>query len=108
MKREYCYLLLTCDASEQERIARVLLEERLVNCVKFMPLKAMYWWKGKIEKADEVLLLMESASDLFDRVEAKVAEIHSYETFVLQRVGIDAMNDAAAQWIDGELRTVDA
>lgn len=107
MKREYCYLLLTCDASEQEQIARALLEERLVNCVKFVPLEAMYWWEGKIERADEVLLLMESASDLFDQVEAKVAEIHSYETFVLQRVGIDVMNGAAVQWMSGELRARD-
>jgi uncharacterized protein involved in tolerance to divalent cations len=103
-KRDYCYLYLTCkDATEASKIAHALLEKRLVVCAKQIPVDAAFWWKAKITQGSEVLLIMESALDLFDTVEQMVSEIHSYETFVLEAVPIAAVSQKAQKWMEEKL-----
>ncbi|HTE57174.1 MAG TPA: divalent-cation tolerance protein CutA [Verrucomicrobiae bacterium] len=103
-KRDYCYLYLTCeDAAQASRIAKSLLGRRLVVCAKQVPVQAAYWWESKITHANEVLLVMESALDLFDRVEAAVAKLHSYDTFVLEAVPIAAVSTKAKAWMEENL-----
>lgn len=103
-KRDYCYLYLTCeDAAEASRIATTLLDQRLVACAKQVPVQAAYWWESKVTHAKEVLLTMESALDLFDRVEAEVAKLHSYDTFVLEAVPIAAVSTKAKAWMEENL-----
>ena len=64
----------------------------------------MYRWKGGIEEANEAALLMESAEDLFEAVEAEVANIHSYETFVLTQIPMTRICKAARAWMEEELK----
>lgn len=106
MKRKFCYLLLTCDKEQVKHISKTLLDKRLVACVKSVPVGSMYHWKGSIEQTDEVLLLMETAEDLYDHIEAEVSKVHSYETFILQMVSVQRINDKAAAWMDGELMPI--
>ncbi len=52
---------------EASRLARVLVEERLAACVNLLPAMAStYWWRGQIEQADEVLLVMKTRQDLLE------------------------------------------
>ena len=108
MSRKHCLLYLTCaDRAEAEKIGDALLEQRLVACVKFSSTEVQYWWQGKLERAEEVLLIMESAEDLFARVEAEVAKHHSYDTFVLTAVSIVRSSAQAASWLGQELTAGD-
>lgn len=102
--RKLCYCLLTCDAEQKETIAKTLLEERLIACAKFAPIDAMYWWDGAIERANETLIIMETAEDLFADIEAAVAKIHSYDTFVLTQIPMTTINSDARAWMEGNLR----
>ena len=78
---KFCELILTCaDQKEADKIANKLLKNHLVACIRQIPISSAYWWKGKIEKTDEILLLMESQEHLFDKIEKEVLKIHSYET----------------------------
>lgn len=103
MNRKFCYALLTCDESEKEHIAKTLLDKHLIVCAKFMPVNAMYWWQGEVENADEVAILMETSEDLFDKIEAEVAKIHSYDTFVLTAVPIVRISKDAEKWMNENL-----
>ncbi len=69
-----------------------------------MPIKAEYWWQGKIEQADEVLLVMESREDLFEQIEAEVAKLHSYDTFVLEMIPVIKVSAQAKKWMEKELK----
>ncbi len=100
---EFCQLWLTCaDGVEATKIAKALLDKRLIACAKQLPVSADYWWEGKVEHADEVLLVMESRRDLFDKVEAEVANLHSYETFVLQAIPMIRISKKAKAWLTRE------
>lgn len=116
-KSNYCQLWLTCaDKKEADKIARHLLAcpvergtgssgvKHLVVCAKQLPLTADYLWQGKIEHSDEVLLIMESHEDLFDQIEAEVAKLHSYDTFVLETVPTEKVSSKAEKWWKDEMK----
>ncbi len=99
-------LILTCGSQEEaQKIADRLLAQKLVACVKFEGVKSQFRWKGKIESSDEIKLSMTTIADNFDKIEAEVAKLHSYETFVLQQTPITKLNQAAADWILSEIAT---
>lgn len=105
-KQEYCQLWLTCTNSvESNTIATALLEKGLIACAKqISSVDSDFRWQGKIERNDEELLVMDSRLDLFDQVEAEVAKLHSYDTFVLQAVPVLKVSKKAQKWLDKELK----
>lgn len=104
-KREYCQLWLTCeDKKEASKIAKTLLNKHLIACAKQIPVSADFHWQNKMDHANEILLLMESRVDLFDKVEAEVAKLHSYDTFVLEAIPINKISKEAEKWLNKEAR----
>ena len=104
-RSSFCQLWLTCaDKKEADKIANTLLVKRLIVCAKQIPVSAEYWWQDKIERTNEVLLIMESGIDLFDKIEAEVAKLHSYETFVLEATPLSKISNKAAVWLKSELK----
>mgnify|MGYP001945128145 CR=1 FL=1 len=95
---------MTCaDMAEGQRVSKVLLEKKLVACVKFLPVGADFLWDGKVDHNDEVLLMMESREDLFDQIEAEIAKVHSYDTFGLQATPINKLSKDAETWLHESL-----
>lgn len=102
---KYVELILTCeDLAEAEKIAQALLGKHLVACVKHESVQSTFWWQGKIEEGEEVKVSMLSIAENFDRIEAEVKKLHSYETFVLQAFPITRINEDAAKWLDDNVR----
>ena len=65
---------------EAERIAHALVDAQLAACVNIVPgLHSIYRWQGKVESADEVLLLIKTTADNLDRVESALRAAHSYD-----------------------------
>jgi periplasmic divalent cation tolerance protein len=101
----YCQLLLTCrDVDEADKIAKVLLQQKLIVCVKQLAVSSEFLWHGDINHNDEVLLMMDSREDLFDQVESEVAKLHTYDTFVLQAIPVTRTSKRALQWMAEELK----
>ena len=97
-------LLLTCpNSQEAQKIAHVLLEQKLIACAKYIPVDCTYWWQGKIVDDQEILLVMESIEGNFDQIEVEVGKLHSYDTFVLQAVPITYVSKEAGQWLTDTL-----
>jgi len=70
----------TANKVEAEKISRTLLEERLIACANIVnPVASFFHWKGKIDCADEYLVIMKSRLDLFAALEERVKALHSYE-----------------------------
>ena len=106
--RQYTQLNLVCENTEEaSKIADALLEHRLIVCAKQVAEESKFWWKGNLETASEVMLIMDSAEDLFFAVEAEVGRLHTYETFVLQQLPLVGLNAAAQEWMDENLRPRD-
>lgn len=68
------------DAIEAEKIARALVEERLVACGNILPgITSIYIWKNELQFDQEVLLFLKTKASLVERAIARAKELHSYE-----------------------------
>ncbi|SRR5258706_11808735 len=68
------------DRGVAERIARELVGRRLAACVSLLPsVRSVYRWKGTVEEADEVLLVVKTTAARIPELERRLAEIHPYE-----------------------------
>ncbi len=74
-----------------EEIGRSLLAKRLVACIQIVgPVKSIYWWKDKVEEAEEWLGIMKTRKSLYARVEEEIRTLHTYE--LPEIVGFEASN----------------
>ena len=81
MKQSYMVVLVTTrNRGEAEKIARHLLEKKLIACANITgPISSVFRWAEKVERAEEHILLMKSRLDLFEKLSETVKALHSYE-----------------------------
>ena len=85
---------------EADRLASALVERRLAACVNVVgPVASTYRWQGKVERADEFLLLIKTTAAQFVAVAAAIKELHSYELPECVELAVTAGSDAYLQWI---------
>jgi len=98
-------LFLTCtNKTEADKISDVLLDKRLVVCIKKFPVSSDYLWKGQKNSANEVLLIMESEERLFEKIKKTVKTLHSYDMPVLLSIPITKAPTGIFNWFKKELK----
>ncbi|MCX7995818.1 MAG: divalent-cation tolerance protein CutA [candidate division WOR-3 bacterium] len=109
-RNDYIQIFTTVEKKEDaEKIARSVVEKRLGGCVQILgPIKSTYWWKGKIETAEEYLCIVKSKKDLYDKLEKAIKEIHPYETPEIIALPIIAGYEGYLRWLNGELKSGDS
>jgi periplasmic divalent cation tolerance protein len=64
---------------ECKRIARHLLEKRLIACANVVPaVHSLYRWQGKIADEKECLMILKGNRESFPALEKEVQKLHSY------------------------------
>lgn len=103
---EYIQVLTTTgEREEAERIARILLERRLAGCVQVLgPVSSLYWWRGRIEEAEEWLCVIKSREDLYEELEKTIRENHSYEIPEIIAMPVVSGSRSYLEWMSTELR----
>lgn len=92
------------NVDEARRLARVLLERRLVACANLFPVESAYWWQDRIESASETALLLKTRRENADAIAAAVRELSSYSVPCVTVWPIVAGNAAYLSWIRAETR----
>jgi periplasmic divalent cation tolerance protein len=75
-------IVLSTAGSQEEaaRISRELVERGLAACVNRVPgVSSIYRWKGAIEEAAEVLMIIKTTEDRLPGLQGLLQELHSYE-----------------------------
>jgi len=82
MNTQYIIILVTAkDKKEAEKIARGLLESKLIACANIVEgIQSLFWWRGKIDSSKEVLLILKTKKSFFKKISIKVKSLHSYQT----------------------------
>jgi periplasmic divalent cation tolerance protein len=101
----YVQVFTTTEKKEDaEKIARILLEARLAACIQVVgPISSLYWWKGKIEKAEEWLCIIKTREDLYGELEKTIRKNHPYEVPEIIAIPIISGNRGYLDWIGMEL-----
>ena len=63
----------------------------------------MYWWKGKITKSYEYVMIAKTNNKNFKKLESEVKRIHSYEVPCILRMNATA-NKEYEIWLNKEIR----
>lgn len=64
---------------EANKIAEACVKGNLVACANVVKgMSSIFWWDGKINRENEVLIVMKSQKKLFKRIMATVKKYHSY------------------------------
>jgi len=93
------------DEASAERLAGVLVEQRLAACITIFPgVRSVYRWQGVIERAGEVPLLIKTAADRFDALCTAIRAHHPYELPEIVAVDIATGLPEYLAWVHAETR----
>jgi len=93
-------LLCTCPPDAAEKIARGLLERKLVACVNAVSgVVSRYWWKGALQRDEETLLVMKTEAARVPEVIAALKDLHPYEVPELLSLPVDAGAGSYLAWV---------
>ena len=85
---------------EAERIGKAVLERRLAACVNVLPgMISHYWWQGKIERGEEVVMIIKTRASLAEAVRAAVKELHPYDTPAILVLPIEGGEAGYLDWM---------
>ncbi len=102
---KFLMVYVTCkDGEEAKKIALHMLEKRLVACANMFPVKSMYWWEGKIENEDEVVLLMKTQEGHREDIIKEVLGLHSYDVPCVEFFELTDGNPEYLEWIKKETK----
>jgi len=100
--RDYIVVLVTASSvQEADRIASVLLESKVAACVNITgQIRSLFWWEGKIDQAQEMLLVIKTKEVLLEEVIRLVRENHTYDVPEVIALPIVGGNPSYLEWIN--------
>ena len=76
---DFTFLYVTAkDNREARRISTHLLQLKLIACANYFPIESSYWWKRKIVKGKESVLILKTMKSKVARIRKEIEKLHSY------------------------------
>lgn len=100
---EFCVVYVTAPPSEARGLAHALLQRRLCACCNLLDATSIYRWDGKVEEAQEVLLIIKTTRAMLPALETAVVELHSYEVPEVVVLPVTAGHAPYLNWLKGEV-----
>lgn len=95
-------VLVTCgSAREAGKIARAVVSQRLAACANIVTpqILSIYRWKGRVESAREVLLIIKTTRSRLAALERTIRGLHSYDVPEIIALEIDSGSKKYLAWI---------
>ncbi len=80
--RSVAVVLVTApDLETARRLARSVVRARLAACANLVPkIESYYWWQGRLERGQEVLMLLKTARNKVPALQKSLLAQHPYDT----------------------------
>lgn len=94
------------DRAVARKIADALIDRKLAACVNILAeCTSVYRWKGAVETATEVPLLIKTRADIYDDVEAAIRGLHPYELPEIIAVSVERGSPDFLAWVNAQTIT---
>jgi periplasmic divalent cation tolerance protein len=98
-------LMTAPDRATAESLAESVVRERLAACASLVPgLTSVFWWEGRLQRAEEVLLLLKTQADRVPALIARAAELHPYDVPEVLALSVEAGFAPYLEWVRAESR----
>ncbi len=88
---------------EAVKLARHLLEKKLIACANIFPITSVYRWEGKIAEEGEFVLIGKTFEEKFEKVKTEVEKIHPYKIPCITKIPVEP-NKKYLDWLEGEIK----
>jgi periplasmic divalent cation tolerance protein len=104
--KSYSIVLVTApELKTARKLAKAALTRRLIACANLVPkLESHYWWKGKIETGNEVLMLLKTRSSKLAVLEKLILAEHPYDTAEFIVLPVSQGSKRYLDWITNSVR----
>jgi periplasmic divalent cation tolerance protein len=101
---EISVVLITAGTEEEAvKIGQTLVEQQLAACANLVPrIRSIYRWKGKICDEQEYLIIVKTRTSLFQDLQKRVRELHSYEVPEIISIPVAQGFDQYLEWVNTE------
>ena len=97
-------MVTAASQNEAEAIAQNLVASKLAACVSIMPIRSIYTWQEQVHNEEEWQLLIKTDLALFETLEAKIRELHSYEVPEIIALPIVTGSAPYLAWISSQIK----
>ncbi len=91
--------------SDAQRIASILVEERLAACVHVGAITSTYWWHGKVEVGAEWNCRIKTTMGRLEDLAARIKALHAYETPELIVLPIVTGDPRYLEWLEAAVHS---
>ena len=98
-------LVTTGTEEEAHKVAELLLGQKKAACVNIVSrVGSSFWWQGKLNSAQESLLIIKTTASLLPEIIELVKSVHSYEVPEIIALPIIGGSEDYLKWIDDEVK----
>ena len=88
------------DPETAHRIARDAVEQQYAACANLVPaVKSIYRWLGRVQQADETLVVYKTSVTRYPALEAFLLRSHPYEVPEIIALPLSAGSAAYVRWV---------
>lgn len=99
------FVYLVCaNRQEAKKIGHNCVEKKLVACANYFPIESIYWWKKKLVKDQEFVLILKTREENFLKVKKLVKRLHSYEIPCITSWKAGDTDQVFLNWVKRETR----
>ncbi len=106
MESNYVLILITtANLTEAKKISQALVEQKKAACVNIVPkVNSLFWWEGKIDSAQESLIIAKTKHSLLPELIKLTKKLHSYEVPEIIALPVVGGNEEYLKWVAESLR----
>lgn len=87
-------------------MGKTLIKEKLIACTNIIEkVTSIYEWEGEIVEESEVLMIMKTKHLLFDELQTRIEELHTYSCPCIIGLPVMKGNASYLNWLDQQTKS---